>query len=62
MTIADLVAKLSHYPASARVTLLDPDKGWLLPIEITRLPTEGSARGYSSSPLRRTTRAMRSKA
>ena len=44
MTIADLIAKLSCYPASARVTLLDPDKGWLLPIEIMHLPAEGSAR------------------
>ena len=44
MTIADLIAKLSRFPASARVTLLDPDKGWLLPIEITHLPAEGSAR------------------
>ena len=41
MTIADLIAKLSRFPASARVTLLDPDKGWLLPIEITHLPAEG---------------------
>ena len=44
MTIADLIAKLSRYPASARVTLLDPDKRWLLPIEVTHLPAEGSAR------------------
>ena len=44
MTIADLIAKLSRYPASARVTLLDPDKRWLLPIEVTHLPSEGSAR------------------
>jgi hypothetical protein len=44
MTIAQLIAKLSRYPASARVTLLDPNKPLLLPIEITLLPAEGSAR------------------
>ena len=37
MTIADLIAKLSRYPASARVTLLDPSRRWLMPIEITAL-------------------------
>jgi hypothetical protein len=41
MTVSDLIAKLSTYPANARVTLLDPDKGWLLPIEIARLPADG---------------------
>jgi hypothetical protein len=44
MTIADLIAKLSRYPANARVTLLDPDKVWLLPIEVTLLPAEDSIR------------------
>ena len=40
MTISDLIAKLSRYPAGARVTLLDADRGWLLPIKITRLPAD----------------------
>jgi hypothetical protein len=37
MTIADLTAKLSAYPGNARVTLLHPDKPWLLPIEIAHV-------------------------
>ena len=44
MTIADLIAKLSRYPASARVTLLDPGRRWLLPIEITALSADGMSR------------------
>jgi len=44
MTVSDLIAKLSCYPADARVTLLDPDKRWLLPIEITRLLARGAGR------------------
>ncbi len=44
MTVAELIARLSGYPGDARVTLLDPDKGWLLPIEIARLPADGSCR------------------
>jgi hypothetical protein len=42
MTVSDLIAKLSSYPADARVTLLEPGKGWLLPIEVTYLPAHGS--------------------
>jgi len=30
MTVSDLIATLSSYPADARVTLLYPDKQWLL--------------------------------
>ena len=45
MTVSDLIAKLSRYPASARVTLLDPDKGWLLPIEVTQLSANMSSCG-----------------
>ena len=41
MTVSDLIAKLSSYPADARVTLVDPEKGWLLPIEITHLSADG---------------------
>jgi hypothetical protein len=37
VTVADLIAKLSVYPADSRVTLLDPQRRWLLPIQITRL-------------------------
>ncbi|HEV8390337.1 MAG TPA: hypothetical protein VGQ35_10865 [Dongiaceae bacterium] len=44
MTVSDLIARLSCYPADARVTLLDPDKGWLLPIEVTRVMADGSSR------------------
>ena len=44
MTIADLIAKLAIYPADARVTLLDPERGWLLPIEVTCLSADGSTR------------------
>jgi hypothetical protein len=44
MTVSDLIAKLSSYPADARVTLLYPDKQWLLPIENTHLSADGSNR------------------
>ena len=44
MTVSDLIAKLSRYPSDTRVTLLDPDEGWLLPIEIARLPADGCNR------------------
>ena len=40
MTIADLIAKLSAYPGNARVTLLHPDKPWLLPIEIAHVSAD----------------------
>ena len=41
MTVSDLIAKLSCYPLDARVTLLDPDRRWLLPIEIVHLSADG---------------------
>jgi DNA-binding transcriptional LysR family regulator len=44
MTVSDLIAKLSSYPADARVALLYPDKQWLLPIEITHRSADGSNR------------------
>jgi hypothetical protein len=44
MTVSDLIARLSDCPANARVTLLDPDKGWPLPIEIAQLPADGCNR------------------
>ena len=44
MTVSELTSKLSFYPPATRVTLLDPDKRWLLPIEIKYLPAQGSAR------------------
>jgi hypothetical protein len=44
MTISDLIAKLSCYPADARVTLIDPERQWLLPIEVKYLPAKGSDR------------------
>jgi len=45
MTISDLISKLSNYPPDLRVALMDQDKGWLLPIEITRLPADCSTCG-----------------
>jgi hypothetical protein len=45
MNISDLISKLSSYPAGARVTLLDPDKGWLLPIEILHLSADSTGCG-----------------
>ena len=45
MTVSDLIAKLSSHPADARVTLLYPDKQWLLPIEITHLSADRSSCG-----------------
>lgn len=44
MTVSELIAKLSRYPADARVTLLDPCKHWLLPIEVIELPADGTMR------------------
>ena len=41
MTVSDLTSMLSTYPPETRVMLLDPDKRWLLPIEVTHLPAEG---------------------
>ena len=45
MTVCDLIARLSSYPGDARVTLLDPDKPWLLPIEIRHLSAGASSCG-----------------
>jgi hypothetical protein len=44
MTVSELIKRLSSYPANARVTLLDPERHWLLPIEITELAADGSSR------------------
>jgi hypothetical protein len=44
MTVSELISMLSAYPADTRVTLLDPDRRWLLPIEVMHLPADGSAR------------------
>jgi len=44
MTVRDLMEQLSAYPDDVRVTLLNPDNGWLLPIEIRRLPASGCTR------------------
>ena len=44
MTVSELISKLSFYPADARVTLLDPEKRWLLPIEVTEISADGSSR------------------
>lgn len=44
MTVSELIARLSGYPADATVTLLDPGRHWLLPIEITELSADGSGR------------------
>jgi hypothetical protein len=44
MTVSELITRLSGCPADARVTLLDPERHWLLPIEITELSADGSIR------------------
>lgn len=44
MTVSELIANLSRYPANARVTLLDPCKQWLLPIELIELRADGATR------------------
>jgi hypothetical protein len=44
MTVSELITRLSGYPADARVTLLDPERRWLLPIEITELSADGTSR------------------
>jgi hypothetical protein len=41
MTVSELITRLSCYPADARTTLLDPEKRWLLPIEITEISADG---------------------
>ena len=46
MTVSDLIAKLSFYPPDARVTLLDPEKRWLLPIEIKHLSADDFNCGF----------------
>lgn len=45
MTISDLISQLSCYPLDTRVTLLDADRRWLLPIEVKPLPAEQSSCG-----------------
>jgi len=47
MTVSDLIAKLSAFPADVRVVLLDQDKGWLLPIEIVHLSSDSSTCGVA---------------
>jgi hypothetical protein len=44
MTVSELISMLATYPAETRVTLLDPDKQWLLPIKVTPQPADGSVR------------------
>ena len=43
--LSELISALSNYPDDARVTLLDPDKRWLLPIEVKTLPAAYSSCG-----------------
>jgi hypothetical protein len=40
MTVSELISMLSAYPADTRVTLLDPNRRWLLPIEIMALSAD----------------------
>ena len=40
MTVSELISMLSAYRADTRVTLLDPDRRWLLPIEVTPLSAD----------------------
>ena len=43
MTVSELISMLSTYPADTRVTLLNPDRRWLLPIEVKLLPADQSS-------------------
>jgi hypothetical protein len=45
MTVSDLIAKLSSYSPDTRVTLVDLDRRWLMPIEITHISADGSSGG-----------------
>jgi hypothetical protein len=42
VTVSELINHLSSYPADARVTLLDAERQWLLPIEIKPMKAEQS--------------------
>ena len=44
MTVSELISMLSTYPGDTRVTLLDPDRRWLLPIEVTAVSADGISR------------------
>jgi hypothetical protein len=60
MTVSELISKLSFYPPETRVTLLDPDTRWLLPIEIKDLPAQGSNREVDFIAITADTRTMKS--
>jgi hypothetical protein len=42
MTVSELIDRLSLYPADARVTLLDRERHWLLPIDIKQMMADQS--------------------
>ena len=42
MTVSELINRLSSYPADARVTLLDTERPWLLPIDIKPMTADQS--------------------
>ena len=44
MKVSELIESCLGTPSDTKVTLLDPDKGWLLPIEIADLPADGLTR------------------
>jgi len=45
MTVSELILMLSSYPPETRVTLLDPERRWLLPIELKTLSADQSSCG-----------------
>ena len=47
MTVSELIKRLSTYPADARVTLLDAERHWLLPIEIKPMMADPSNCGVN---------------
>jgi hypothetical protein len=42
MTVSELIDRLSLYPADARVTLLDAERHWLLPIDIKQMADQSN--------------------
>lgn len=44
MTVAELIEKLRTFPPDQRVTLWDPDTGWLMPIQVENLAAHGPDR------------------
>lgn len=45
MTVARLIELLRNYPPDMRVTLLDPDTDYLLPIHVVKIPASIDTNG-----------------